>query len=102
MIDHRNPAALRSAARLALETRLTTGRPYRATESRGLGLIVAIGIVCGGILPLINAFLRPFVTIAAEMAGLAPVALLLLTLLVLLSARRRRSSRSLIRSATLR
>ena len=100
MTEYRNPAALRHAARIALEARLTTGRPYRAAESRGLGFIVAAAIIFGGIVPVAAAFLRPVAAIVAEMADVAPAGLFLLLLLFLAAKRRRRGSRAVVRSAT--
>jgi VIT1/CCC1 family predicted Fe2+/Mn2+ transporter len=98
MIEHRNPAALRHAARLALETRLATGRPYRAAESRGLSLIVVVAIIFGGIVPVAAAFLRPVAAIIADMVDVAPVGLFLLFLFFFAAGRRRRGSRTVVRS----
>jgi energy-converting hydrogenase Eha subunit C len=89
MTEPRNPADLRREARAALEARIAAGRPFRAGESRGMGIIVAIAIVFGGIVPVVTAFARPFVTIAGEMADFAPVGLLLLGGLLVVRARRR-------------
>ncbi len=93
MTVHHNPADLRREARAALEVRIAAGRPFRAGESRGMGVIVAIAIVFGGIVPVVTAFARPFVSIAAEMADFAPAGLLLVALLVGGRALLRRRSR---------
>lgn len=82
MTSHHNPADLRREARAAVEARVAAGRPFRAGDSRGMGVIVAIAILFGGIVPVVTAFARPFVTIAGEMADFAPAALLLVALLI--------------------
>ena len=95
MTAPRNPADLRREARADLEARIAAGRPFRAGESRGMVVIVAIAIVFGGIVPLVTAFARPFVTIAGEMLDFAPAGLLLLGGLLLVSRARRRHHRAL-------
>jgi hypothetical protein len=60
-----------------------------------MGVIVAIAIIFGGIVPVVTAFARPFVTIAGEMAAFAPAGLLLLGSLLLVSRARRRHHRAL-------
>jgi VIT1/CCC1 family predicted Fe2+/Mn2+ transporter len=75
----RNPADERRRIRAEIEARTAAGRPAKTAGSdAGLGIIVAVAIVFGGLIPLVAAFLRPLGPILEGMGPFAPVGLLLL------------------------
>jgi hypothetical protein len=75
----RNPADERRRIRAEIEARTAAGRPTKpAGSDAGLGVIVAVAIVFGGLVPLASAFLRPLGPILEGMGPFAPVGLLFL------------------------
>ena len=71
--------------------RTSSGQPPAGSSGAGIGLLALVGIIGGGIIPLIVSFGTPLVRIAGEMAPFLPVGGLLLIGLTLAGRRRSRA-----------
>jgi hypothetical protein len=80
-------------ARAHAETvrRTSTGRPPATGGGAGLGLLALVGIIGGGLIPLLVSFGTPIVRIAGEMGGFLPIGGAALLALVVAGRRRSRS-----------